>query len=221
MLEDMKIHPISRMELWLAQGALVFAILLQIASWKLSPELAFGPHGFIIITEAALLIIIGLSASSRHLRPSPLYRTLSIVLLGIITLANVDSFFLVIRLLLTEGQVLSGRELIVSALAIFLTNIIVFALWYWEIDSPGLTGMKWSIHHKDFQFTQQDMPKEFPDWQPNFIDYLYLSVTNAINFASADSKPITTQAKALMGTQALVSVFTLALVLARSVSILN
>jgi len=217
----MKVHPISRAELWFAQGALIFAILLQIASWKLSPELSYGPHGFIIMTEVALLVIIGLNASTRHLRPSSLYRTLSIVLLGIISLANVDSFFLVIRLLLTEGQVLSGRELIVSALAIFLTNIIVFALWYWEIDSPGLTGRKWSVHHKDFQFTQQDMPNEFPDWQPTFIDYLYLSVTNAINFAPADSKPITSQAKALMGIQALVSVFTIALILARSVSILN
>lgn len=217
----MKIHPIRRSELWLAQAALVFAIILQIASWNLSLKLSYGPHGFIILTEVILLGIIGLSASTRHIKPSPLYRTLSIVLLGIITLANVDSFFLVIKLLLTEGRTLSGRELIVSALAIFITNIIVFALWYWEIDSPGLTGRKWSIHHKDFQFTQQDMPNEFPNWQPTFIDYLYLSVTNAINFAPADSKPITSQAKMLMGTQALVSVFTLALILARSVSILN
>ena len=217
----MKIHPIRKSELWLAQAALVFAIILQIASWNLSLELSNGPHGFIVLTEVILLGIIGLSASTRHLKPSPLYRTLSIVLLGIITLANVDSFFLVIKLLLTEGRVLSGRELIISALAIFITNIIVFALWYWEIDSPGLTGRKWSIHHKDFQFTQQDMPNEFPNWQPTFIDYIYLSITNAINFAPADSKPITSQAKMLMGTQALVSVFTLALILARSVSILN
>ncbi len=217
----MKIHPIRRSELWLAQAALVFAIILQIASWNLSLELSNGPHGFIVLTEVILLGIIGLSASNRHLKPSRLYRTLSIVLLGIITLANVDSFFLVIKLLLTEGRVLSGRELIISALAIFITNIIVFALWYWEIDSPGLTGRKWSIHHKDFQFTQQDMPNEFPNWQPTFIDYIYLSITNAINFAPADSKPITSQAKMLMGTQALVSVFTLALILARSVSILN
>ena len=217
----MKIHPIRKSELWLAQAALVFAIILQIASWNLSLDLSNGPHGFIVLTEVILLGIIGLSASTRHLKPSPLYRTLSIVLLGIITLANVDSFFLVIKLLLTEGRVLSGRELIISALAIFITNIIVFALWYWEIDSPGLTGRKWSIHHKDFQFTQQDMPNEFPNWQPTFIDYIYLSITNAINFAPADSKPITSQAKMLMGTQALVSVFTLALILARSVSILN
>lgn len=217
----MKVHPISRSELWLAQSALIFAIILQVAAWHLSPELSYGPHGVIIITEVALLVIISLTASTRHIRPNSLYRTLSVILLGIISLANIDSFFLVVRLLLTEGLTLSGRELIVSAIAIFLTNIVIFSLWYWEIDSPGLSGRKWSKHDKDFQFTQQDMRRDFPDWQPSFVDYLYLSVTNAINFAPADAKPITAQAKLLMALQALVSVFTLALILARSVSILN
>jgi predicted neutral ceramidase superfamily lipid hydrolase len=217
----MKIHPISRGELWLAQGVLFAAILLQVFVWGINPDLTYGPHGLIVITELALSVIIGLSASTRHLRPSPVYRTLSIVLLGLISLANITSFFLVARLLIADKLTLSGRELLVSAIAIFLTNIIVFALWYWEIDSPGLTGRKWSKHDKDFQFTQQDMPRDFPDWQPSFIDYLYLSITNAINFAAADAKPITTQAKSLMGAQALISVFTLALILARSISILG
>jgi uncharacterized membrane protein len=94
-------------------------------------------------------------------------------------------------------------------------------LWYWEIDSPGLSGKRWSKHDKDFQFTQQDMKSEFPNWSPEFGDYLYLSVTNALNFAPADTRPITRQAKYLMAGQAVVSVFTLALVIARSVSILG
>jgi uncharacterized membrane protein len=97
----------------------------------------------------------------------------------------------------------------------------VFGLWYWEIDSPGLTRKHWSVHDKDFQFIQQDKPREFPGWQPTFADYLYLSLTNAINFAAADTRPLSHSAKLLMGTQALVSVFTLAVVIARSVSILG
>ena len=108
-----------------------------------------------------------------------------------------------------------------TIIKIFLTYIIVFGLWYWEIDSPGLTGRSWTKNDKDFQFTQQDLPREFPSWQPVFLDYLYLSVTNAINFASADAKPLTLQAKGLMGIQALVSVFTLALLIARSINILG
>lgn len=217
----MKIHPITSRELWAAQAALAVAIVLQVVVWAINKELTYGPHNLIVVTEIALAVIIGFTARERHLRAKSLYRLLSTGLIALISLANITSFFLVARLLITNGQGLSGRELLAAALAIFLTNIIVFALWYWEIDSPGLTGSKWSKHDKDFQFTQQDMSDDFPDWQPGFIDYLYLSITNAINFAPADSRPITHQAKLLMATQSLVSVFTLALVLARSISILG
>lgn len=215
------IHPITRKEFWMAQGALFAAILLQIGVWIVRPGLTFGPQTLIIATEIALAVILGIGAPWRHTGKNPLYRPMAFLLLALISAANISSFILVAESLITVGAHLSGRELLASALAIFLTNIIVFSLWYWEIDSPGLSGRKWSRHDKDFQFTQQDLEKDFPGWQPSFIDYLYLSVTNAINFAPADAKPLTPQAKTLMGVQALVSVFTLALVLARSVSILG
>jgi uncharacterized membrane protein len=115
----------------------------------------------------------------------------------------------------------SGPELLASAIAIFITNIIVYALWYWEVDSPGLSRKRWSKNDQDFQFTQQERKEEFPVWRPEFLDYLYVSTTNAINFAPADARPLTHGAKLLMGSQALISVFTLALLVARSVSILS
>jgi uncharacterized membrane protein len=212
---------ITGKELLLAQLALYVAIGLQVFSWTLSGSLTYGPHPLIIITEVVLSLVIGVSTRTPRIISSSLYRTSSFFLLGLISAENISSLIVVSRLLITQASHVSGYELLASALAIFLTNIIVFALWYWELDSPGLSGKKWSKHDKDFQFTQQDMPKDFPDWQPSFSDYLYMSLTNAINFAAADTKPLTMQAKALMGTQALVSVFTLALVLARSVSILG
>lgn len=217
----MTIHPISRTDFWIAQSALFVAIVLQIGVWVLKPSLTFGPQYLIIATEVALAVIIGLGAPRRHTHKVSLHRPLTFLLMGLISLANISSLILVANGLISAHAHFSGRELLVSAIAIFLTNIIVFSLWYWEIDSPGLSGKKWSKHDKDFQFTQQELNKDFPNWQPSFMDYLYLSLTNAINFAAADTKPITKQAKALMGIQALVSVFTLALVLARSVSILG
>lgn len=217
----MHVPHITRQELLLVQAALFIAIGLQLFSWSVSGNLTYGPHPVIIATEIVLSLVIGFSARNTRLVGRPLYRMFSFVLLGLISAENISSLFIVSKLLITQGSHLSGYELLASALAIFLTNIIVFALWYWEIDSPGLSGKKWSKHDKDFQFTQQDMGHEFPDWQPSFMDYLYVSITNGINFAPADTKPLTRQAKLLMGTQALVSVFTLALVLARSVSILG
>lgn len=221
MLHRFHVHPISRRELWSAQTALFVAILLQVLAWAINPDLTYGPHGLIVGTELALAVLLGLTAGRRHLHLRTLYRTMSFLLLGLISLANVTSFVLVAKLLLTQTEGLSGREMLVAALAILITNVIIFSLWYWEIDSPGLTGTKWSRHDKDFHFTEQDLGKEYANWQPAYVDYLYMSVTNAINFAPADARPITGQAKILMGTQALISVFTLALILARSISILG
>lgn len=217
----MKIHPITKGELRLAQFVLVVAILLQIALYYTGKDLAFGPHYLIVVTEIILATLLSFTSTNRHEKPSYVHRNASILLLAMISAANISSFFLVVRTLIIGTVNLTGYELLVSALAIFLTNIIVFALWYWEIDSPGLTGRKWSKHEKDFQFTQQDAPQDFPDWQPSFGDYLYLSTSNAINFAAADTRPLTGQAKLLMGGQAMISAFTLALMIARSVNIIG
>lgn len=212
---------ITRKELVLAQIALYVAIALQLSTWFISGNLHYGPHPLIILTEVALAVILGISARNPRLLARSIYRTFSFALLALISVENISSVVVVTHMLITESDSVTGYNLLASALAIFLTNIIVFSLWYWEIDSPGLSGKKWSKHDKDFQFTQQDMARDYPSWQPTYPDYLYLSVTNAINFAPADTKPLTLQAKALMGVQALVSVFTLALVVARSVSILG
>ncbi len=217
----MTAHPITRKELWLAEAALLVAIALQVGVWAIRPGLTVGPQQLIIPIELALAVIIALSAPSRHTVTKGIHRPLSFLLMGLISAANISSFVLAAKSLITTHAHLSGQELLISAVAILLTNIIVFALWYWEIDSPGLSGKRWSRHDKDFQFTQQDLSRDFPGWQPGFADYLYLSLTNAVNFAPADTKPLTAQAKALMGVQAIVSVVTLALVVARSVSILG
>lgn len=217
----MKIHPITKSELRLAQFVLIIAITLQIALYYTGRDLSFGPHYLIVITEIILATLLSFTSTSRHEAPNSLHKNASILLLALISVANISSFFVVCRTLILGTIEITGYELLVSAIAIFLTNIIVFALWYWEIDSPGLTGRKWSKHEKDFQFTQQDNPADFPDWQPTFGDYLYLSSSNAINFAAADTRPLSGQAKLLMGSQAMISAFTLALMIARSVNIIG
>lgn len=214
------LHRISRAELMQAQVALLLAIGLQFIVWQAKHGFSDNQFG-IIAAELAMLVIVSFSSSLKTLHNRTINRLAALFLLGLMSVANISSLIVVLHSLVTGESSVTGMQLLASALAIFATNIIVFALWYWEIDSPGLTRNRWSRHDKDFQFVQQDMPKEFPGWQPEFADYMYLSITNAINFAPADTKPLTRQAKALMGAQALVSVFTLALVIARSVSILG
>jgi hypothetical protein len=215
------IQRIPKLELIHAQIALFVAIALQIVVWNINHNLLVGPQYLIIPAEIVLAIVLGVTARIHSGRARGVQHTFALGFLALLSIANATSLILVLHSLIVGHAAVSGTELLASALAIFLTNIIVFGLWYWEIDSPGLTRKRWSKNDQDFQFLQQDMKETFPAWRPAFLDYLYLSLTNAINFAPADARPITHGAKLLMGSQALISVFTLALVIARSVSILG
>ncbi len=217
----MKPHVISEAEIFQALFALLGAVGLQILTARFGANIVPGAHYFIIFVELILATLLALSIRIRKVNSWGLHHIFAVGLLGLISIANVTSLVFVLNSLIVGHGALGGEQLLASAVTIFLTNIIVYALWYWEIDSPGLTNSRWSKNDKDFQFTQQNLPQEFPDWRPKFGDYLYLSITNAINFAPADSKPVSLQAKMLMATQALVSVFTLALLIARSVSVLG
>jgi len=220
-LSLMRHHEISRVELFQAQGALLVALGLQLITRHIGNNLLPGSQYIIILVELALIVLLGFTANTKIRRTQSAHHSVSVILLAIISAVNVSGLIFVLHSLITDHGLLNGEKLLASAVAIFMTNIIVYALWYWEIDSPGLTRTRWSKYDKDFQFTQQDLAAEFPGWQPQFGDYLFLSISNAINFAPADSRPLTLQAKALMASQSLISVFTLALVIARSVSVLG
>lgn len=213
-------YKISARELWQAQVTLIIAVILQLVVWRINDRLS-SLQMALIASEIAMLLIIALTTSIGSRRSYTIRHISALSFLALISFENIFSLFLVLESLVTGSAVATGLQLLSLAVAIFLTNIIVYALWYWEIDSPGLTLKRWTKHDRDFQFTQQDFPKDYPGWRPQFIDYLYVSITNAINFAPADTRPVTRPAKLLMGSQALVSVFTLAIVIARSVSILG
>jgi len=217
-------YRINRSELTQAQIALLIAIGLQLLTRHIGSELLPGSQYLIILTELCLVVLVGFTINLGRAHKLGIHHLLAVILLAVISAANISGLVYVLRSLITGDGVVNGEKLLFSAIAIFITNIIVFALWYWEIDSPGLTRTHWSKHNKDFQFTQHDLQvltSEYQDWQPQFGDYLYLSITNATNFAPADVRPLTLQTKALMASQSLVAVFTLALLIARSVSILG
>ena len=113
-------------------------------------------------------------------------------------------------------------ELIFAAMQIWMTNVIVFGLWYWELDRGGPSARCRTSHREpDFLFPQMSTPAAAPpDWAPMFVDYLYVAFTNATAFSPTDTLPLTTWAKVLMAVQALASLLTVALVAGRAVNIL-
>jgi uncharacterized membrane protein len=101
--------------------------------------------------------------------------------------------------------------------------VIVFGLWYFELDRGGPTKRHQQDHREpDFLFPQMATPGAGrPDWSPSFLDYLYVSFTNATAFSPTDTMPMTVAAKKLMGVQSVASLLTVALVAARAVNILT
>jgi hypothetical protein len=210
--------PIKGTELFHAELALAVAIGLQAT---LNRKLVIGPQFIIAGLELVLLVGLIFVAPRRHLSKGRLNRSLALGLIGLISLANITSLILV-AIALIQGSSLQGKDLITAAIAIFFTNIIVFGLWYWEIDSPGLTGYRNPDPLEHFQFPQyvSDKPAD-KQWRPTFFDYQYVSLTNATAFSPTDTLPLTHHTKLLMGVQALASLLTLALVAARAVNILH
>lgn len=210
--------PVRAREMAQAQAVLLLAIALQLT---LDKSLTLGPRYVIAVLELFLIFGIGVTTPLRHNLGARLRRDFSLALIALITVANAFSMALVANDLI-HGSSLPGRQLLFAAFAIFITNIIIFSLWYWEIDSPGLTGLKKHDAAPKFQFPQMQLKiPETKNWEPAYFDYLYLSTTNSTAFSPTDAMPLTHGAKALMGTQAFIALLTVVLVTARAVNILG
>jgi uncharacterized membrane protein len=139
----------------------------------------------------------------------------------VVSAANLISLTLLVRYVV-HGTV-DGAELLVSAAQIWWTNVIVFGLWYWELDGGGPPArLADPVAPRDFAFPQMTDPTiASPGWHPRFVDYLYLSFTNASAFSPADTSPLTRWAKLLMMLESSISIVTLVLVAARAVNMLG
>jgi len=197
-------------------------LLVIILQYLLPDELGLGIQHQICITEAllaAILMVISPKRINRHHLPT---RILGLTLTSVMTLSNTASAVLLINLLI-GGDVKDSHKLLLSGTSIWLTNIIIFSLWFWDLDRGGPGSRAEAIHqHPDFIFPQMSDPNYAPnDWHPNFFDYLYTSFTNASAFSPTDVMPLTRWAKMLMMLQSLTSLLIVALVVARAVNILN
>lgn len=199
---------------------MVVAIVLQLL---LPDHYVFISRYLLIGIEVLLLVAMSFTTPKEPIFKS-LSRRINVFLLIILTsLANGYALFEVIHRLLQSGQVNNGRELILAAVNIYITNIIIFGLWYWEMDGGGPgRRLQAAKHEQDFLFPQnQHEDYKHPHWQPTFIDYLYVSSTNGMAFSPTDTMPLSRRAKILMLAQATLSLASIALVAARAVNILH
>jgi hypothetical protein len=170
--------------------------------------------------EALLLAILAIASPLRLTAPHSPRRRLALAVVIVVSVANGVSLGLLAHLLL-DHTVTQGRELIVSGSLIWLSNVLLFSLWYWELDrgGPGLRACG-GDQMPDFLFPQMAPDSPDPNWRPQFADYLYVSLTNAIAFSPTDTMPLSVMAKFVMGLQSLISLVTIGLVISRAVNIL-
>lgn len=204
---------------WPVRAAVVSVTALQVAL----PDRYEIPPTWLLPTLGGLLGI-GLSVAHPHriTRRSPQLRLISILLIAVLTLANAGSAGRLIAALL-QGKEQNPTTLLLTGGAIWLTNVIVFGMWYWNLDRGGPAARAQALKsYPDFLFPQMTMPELAPaNWQPQFFDYIYLSFTNAAAFSPTDTLPLALWAKMTMMVQSIVSLGTVVLVIARAVNILK
>jgi uncharacterized membrane protein len=203
---------------WPAQATVLAAIAIQLL---LPDRLTIGPAWLIPALEGLLLLGLFVVTPNQLEYEHPRRRRVAIGLTAFVSAGNVYSLGALTHYLL-HHNVSQGNRLIVAGVLIWLTNFLIFALWYWEVDRGG-PGRRAAGHDTapDFLFPQMADDRIQPiNWRPQFIDYLYVSLTNATAFSPTDTMPLTPPVKAIMGVQALVSLVTIGLIVSRAVNIL-
>jgi hypothetical protein len=212
---------------WPAFASLIVMLVL----YALTPA-EFVPR--LVLIGIAVLMFIPLIVLNPHrlTRETSWSRWLSISLGLVLVSGNlVDMGSLIFDLV--SGSTL-GYLILLTALQVWVANIVAFAIVYWEMDRGGPvsrgTQPRDKLGRPDFKFVQDDnadsvteirnQSSESADWRPGFIDYLYLSLTNMTAFSPTDTMPLSSRAKMLMGLQSVCGFILLALVIARSVNIL-
>jgi uncharacterized membrane protein len=205
---------------WPVTLSVIAAAVLQVL---LPPHLTRPlPPSLLPALEGALLIGLSIANPVRIERRGPLVRAASIGLILVITIANIASAVLLIRAILESKAGNSAGPLLASGASVWATNVIAFALWYWEFDRGGpVRRALGTSRFPDLMFPQMAAPElAAPDWEPLFVDYLYMSFTNATAFSPTDVMPLARWAKLAMAAQSAVSLGVGALVIARAVNIL-
>jgi uncharacterized membrane protein len=210
--------PAAAEPFWPAQLTVLVAIAIQLL---LPKRLTVGPPLLVPGFEAALLIGMFIVTPNQIEDEHPRRRRIALGLTAFVSVANIYSLGELTHYLLSHN-VSEGRALIGAGVLIWLTNFLIFGLWYWEIDRGG-PGRRSAGNDgpPDFLYPQMADDRIEPlSWRPKFLDYLYVSLTNAMAFSPTDTMPLTSMAKSVMGVQSIVSLITIGLIVSRAINIL-
>lgn len=203
---------------WL--GVALGTIALGLLFAALPTRLTFGPSWLPLVLTVIILLPPIISLIMQRPLPHLAMRTLGFALLFVVTAALAIGVVLLVITLpnRTEAQ---AASLLRDAVLLWLSNILVFSLWFWEIDGGG-AHKRYEAGHPaaDLQFPQQAQGSIDGKWAPHFQDYLFVAFTTATALSPTDTMPLTRRAKALMMIEALIALSITILIAARAVNIL-
>jgi len=205
---------------WHMASAVVAAIVLTIL---MPDDLRLGPPWLLPLIEGGLLVALIVGDPGKIDRRTAALRRLSLGLVFVLILGALWATAVLTSHLIQGGKETNSADALLQAGAIvWASNVLAFALLYWELDGGGASERAHRPPERavDLAFPQQMDPNLAPpQWRPGFVDYLYLGFTNATAFSPTDAMPLAPWAKVTMAVQAVISLVILSLVVARAVNI--
>lgn len=199
-------------------GILSLGVLYLFLSDKLIP--AFIPKWLPLLLDVILVLPLFYSLIMHRHLSHRLIRTLGFLLAGIATFAVIASIVLLLVTLPTRTGS-NSISLVRDAAILWISNILVFGMWYWELDGGGPLKRHQANHKAiDFMFPQQ-VDGDTNGWAPHFIDYVFLAFNTATAFSPTDTPPLSRPAKVLMMVESLISLVIVAGIAARAINILG
>ena len=205
-----------------AQAVLAFLAICAIYL-ALPRDLVIGP---IWLLPTVIVVLLVPTVVSHRVGRRSLNRTLGLIINGITTLALIGSVILLVRFLPTHRE--SPLQLLRSGGLLWLTNVIVFALWYWRLDGggPTLRHEQKKFGSTSFLFPQMQVPHDeraqfvCARWRPRFVDYLFVAFTQSSTFGPTDAPLLARWAKILAMIQIFISLSIVVLLISRAVGVL-
>jgi uncharacterized membrane protein len=201
--------------------AFTAAVAIVVGQTLLAGRLQLQPV-WLLPGIAAVLLVTSVAFYVSPAKPTRIDRVISVGLAAVLVVANIGSFVLLARAVFL-GSALTPTDLLASGVALWVVNVLVFAIVYWELDGGGPEARLERRHDfPDLVFPQQQADQEKlteAGWEPSFGDYLYVALTNGTAFSPTDAMPYTKRAKLAMGVQSLLSFAIAAIVVARAVNI--
>jgi hypothetical protein len=203
----------------------VLTVIVTVFLLAMLPDrLRMVPNALPLLLAAAVLIpliAVGLThASARWLR---LEHTLTLAFFGVALLGTLANLGNLIRAMVHRPEDISGLALLSSSIGVWITNVLMFSLLYWQIDrgGPGPRALN-AATLPDWQFPQSAATDEVPPgWRPLFVDYLFLGFSTATAFSMTEALPLTPRAKLLMMLESTIALVTVVVVASRAINILG